>query len=192
MYVIIETCDREQNALFSEDIAVARQMLYDLAVENELYEVDHDEIMQGLVTGVKEGDYRAELLEARPIQPKSLPGAVIDNEVCGGCGAALDPALGEKHAKDCPNNPSLGEIKKYVGMLADADTDGMDDDEVRVTVQLTAKQRDLLIEMIDKQMVRLSESMAKSREMGATLHLPIVQNQVETLAAARERLKAAC
>ena len=74
MYVIIETCDREQNALFSEDIAVARQMLYDLAVENELYEVDHDEIMQGLVTGVKEGDYRAELLEARPIQPKSLPG----------------------------------------------------------------------------------------------------------------------
>ncbi len=56
-------------------------------------------------------------------------------------------------------------------------------------LRLTAKQRDAVLRIIGQRMDALSESMTKARDMGATLHLPIVSDELETLAAAREILK---
>lgn len=67
MYIIIETEEQKQTFQVTPDVTVARQRLYELAVENEIFEVSYEEIMAGTVTVIREGDYKVEVAVATTV-----------------------------------------------------------------------------------------------------------------------------
>lgn len=53
---------------------------------------------------------------------------------------------------------------------------------------LSYKQRDAVVRVVRQRIDALSASITKAREMGATLHLPIVAEEMETLVQAEKAL----
>lgn len=77
-------------------------------------------------------------------------------------------------------------LREVVQAPVDADLETPADDSTHA--RLTHKQRDSILRIIIQRKDTLSGSIARSREMGATLHIPLAQDELDTLIGAEQVL----